>query len=87
MGSPTAWGLGEVLTILNLKNLSCYEPLTMTGVPIMHVLLRSKEDKYSKQIRHLNAIRPYESVKPICEVASDDYSTFRVETCVFLVVM
>ena len=53
----------------------------------MHVLLRSKEDKYSKQIRHLNAIRPYESVKPICEVASDDYSTFRVETCVFLVVM
>ena len=49
------------------------------------ILLRSKEFKYSKQIRHLNAIHPYESVKPICEVAPDDYSTFRGETCVFLV--
>jgi hypothetical protein len=87
VGDPPAWGLGEVLTILNRKNLPCYEPFTMTGMPIMHILLRSKEVKYSKQIQHLNAFHPYESVKPICEVAPDDYSTFRVETCVFLVVM
>jgi hypothetical protein len=47
-----------------------------------NAFLRSKEVKYSKQIRHLHAVHPYESVKPICEVAADDYLTFRVETCV-----